>query len=72
MQVKLDQHTQEVINDFSKLGDEGIAIANTIKLASEVSYLKGYSDCMDQEIKNRQMAAFENKIDINLAYEGSN
>lgn len=69
----LDKHTQEVINDFKALGDDGIAIANTIKLAAEVSYLKGYTDCLDKELKKINDKKIDmDKIDINLAYEGVN
>jgi len=68
MQVDLDKHTIEVIKDFERINEP--VLASVIQLAAEVSYLKGYTDALEQEAKNQKIDM--DKIDINLGYEGIN
>ena len=69
MNINLDKHTQKIINDFMAIDP---VLANVLKLASEVSYLKGYQDSQDSF--NRFLTAQEvrDNTDINMAYEGVN
>lgn len=68
----LDKHTQEVIKDFKELGNQGKIIAKTIKIASDLSYLRGFEAGYNKAVVDQGRQKIEDMVDINLAYEGTN